>query len=101
MKNQKMEACPFCGCEYINLNFIRDTGKVYLECPKCRIETRLFETLEDAVEAWNQRATNTIRCEDCVHCETRNNEELYCHQHAMTVSGDYFCADGAEGRWTP
>lgn len=42
-----------------------------------------------------------VRCEDCVHCETRNNEEPYCHQHAMTVSGDYFCADGAEGRWTP
>ena len=42
-----------------------------------------------------------VKCEHCQHCEHRNNEEPYCHHHAMVVSPDYFCADGEEGEWMP
>lgn len=42
-----------------------------------------------------------IRCGECENCEIRNNEEGYCHTHAMTVSDDYFCADGVKGEWMP
>ena len=41
------------------------------------------------------------RCENCRHCEHRNNDEPYCHNHAMVVTPDYFCADGEEGEWMP
>lgn len=41
------------------------------------------------------------KCEDCRHCEHRNNSEPYCHYHAMVVTPDYFCADGEKGKWMP
>lgn len=42
-----------------------------------------------------------VTCANCRHCEHRNNDEPYCHHHAMVVSPDYFCADGEEGEWMP
>lgn len=42
-----------------------------------------------------------VLCGNCKHCEHRNNDEPYCHHHAMVVSPDYFCADGEEGEWMP
>lgn len=104
--------CSVCGYHY---------GTPYNFCPHCGADMRGrkmsdYIKREDAIktlEGWkisgemilatvpSADVVEVVRCEDCVHCETRNNEEPYCHQHAMTVSGDYFCADGAEGRWTP
>lgn len=42
-----------------------------------------------------------VLCANCKHCEHRNNDEPYCHHHAMVVTPDYFCADGEEGEWMP
>lgn len=42
-----------------------------------------------------------VLCVNCRHCEHRNNEEPYCHHHAMVVTPDYFCADSEEGEWMP
>lgn len=42
-----------------------------------------------------------VLCVNCKHCEHRNNDEPYCHHHAMVVTPDYFCADGEEGEWMP
>ena len=42
-----------------------------------------------------------VLCVSCKHCEQRNNDEPYCHHHAMVVTPDYFCADGEEGEWVP
>lgn len=42
-----------------------------------------------------------VLCVNCKHCEHRNNDDPYCHHHAMVVIPDYFCADGQEGEWMP
>ena len=58
----------------------------------------IIETLNELPTA---DVVEVIMCEHCRHCEHRNNEEPYCHQHAMVVTPDYFCADGEEGEWMP
>lgn len=40
-----------------------------------------------------------IRCGECKHCEQKNNEEPYCHQHGMVTEDQYFCADGERGEF--
>lgn len=63
---------------------------------------RVCVTGTDHKGSWFSETFNYIvKCEHCRHCENRNNEEPYCHHHAMVVTPDYFCADGEEGEWVP
>lgn len=90
----KLKECPFCGCEFISINKIKDTGNYWLECPECGIETKLFDTLADAVETWNKRSMQIIHCPECRYYRERNNDESFCEYHYMTVDDKYYCAEG-------
>ena len=55
-----LKPCPFCGFEHINLHLLKDDGihpeGAFIECPKCGIETNIFDSTEEAVEFWNRRS---------------------------------------------
>jgi hypothetical protein len=47
----ELEPCPFCGSPHIYAEELP-----CFECATCGIRQRLYNTLEEAVEAWNKRA---------------------------------------------
>ena len=49
---EKPLPCPFCGSENVYLY----ENACYVECDDCSIETRCYDTTEEAIEAWNRRA---------------------------------------------
>lgn len=62
----ELKPCPFCGGEaeekYIKRNlkyrlfYFRDiTHFVYIHCKTCGCTSRVHETKENAIEAWNRR----------------------------------------------
>ena len=60
--NYSLIPCPFCGGDNANVHspyFVSDFFGV--ECADCHCTTALFLTVEEAVEAWNQRAKNDER----------------------------------------
>ena len=48
----EFKKCPFCGGEAILKDY---TAGSWFRCKKCRMETRLCCTTEEAIEAWNTR----------------------------------------------
>lgn len=51
MDNTTLLPCPFCGSKAI---FATDK-KNWVICPNCLSESRLYDTTEQAVKAWNRR----------------------------------------------
>jgi Lar family restriction alleviation protein len=56
--------CPFCGgkkLERFDYPFRRRPGTrgCYVKCAKCGSTSGKYETIEDAVNAWNQRKENS------------------------------------------
>ncbi len=51
----ELKPCPFCGGERIEIKYIRDSTRAYLNCFDCGIEQKIYETKEKAIEAWNTR----------------------------------------------
>ena len=95
--------CQYCGALEIDETKMYTGGVDYIisrkcshsnECVKCEKARTEYE------ERFNQRP-DIIFCTNCKNCEQRNNEEPFCHHHAMVVTPDYFCADGEEGEWVP
>jgi Lar family restriction alleviation protein len=46
----ELKPCPFCGGEAY-----APDRTTWLRCRECGCETNYFETLEEAIEAWNRR----------------------------------------------
>ena len=76
----------------------KDTTQTMLELFKNGYEVEVDGTI---IRILGKHEPVLLTCAFCKHCENRNNEEPYCHQHAMVVTPDYFCADGEEGEWMP
>ena len=64
MDMHELKPCPFCGSQPITFN----TGNAYPEiyyrviCPNnCCMQSKLYDSLADAIEAWNRRANNDKR----------------------------------------
>lgn len=51
----KLRPCPFCGSHRIQINRIYYTNEAYLRCKDCGIEQSLYDSLDEAIEAWNRR----------------------------------------------
>lgn len=57
----ELKPCPFCGGDEIYLTVASTVGKVYwakVDCNRCFCGTSKKDTEEDAIEAWNRRATD-------------------------------------------
>ena len=78
------------------------TKRFYYLVDALSIESVHIDSIVQYIENMPTVGTvEVVRCEQCLHCEHRNNSEPYCHHHAMVVTPDYFCADGEEGEWIP
>lgn len=49
--------CPFCGrkAEFVMGENYRENSE-WIKCYSCGVETKCFDTPEEAAEAWNRRA---------------------------------------------
>ena len=57
-----LEPCPFCGAEAEIRTFDRKT--YYATCRSCRADSGGYDTLMDAVVAWNRRTEKTHDTEE-------------------------------------
>lgn len=57
MKETKLKPCPFCDSKHID---ITSYGEVmwFIQCDNCYATFPEFETKEQAIDAWNRRATD-------------------------------------------
>lgn len=63
----KLKPCPFCGGTYTRMYSLKDHslhGFIHMcdgfDDYMVKVESRLFSTEEEAVEAWNRRADDEI-----------------------------------------
>lgn len=54
----ELKPCPFCGSNDIDIEKLEKYGTYYLSCKQCSIEQPLYNTLEQAINAWNRRTNN-------------------------------------------
>ena len=51
-----LKPCPFCGEKIIGLHGVGYA--IFVQCPFCGATFPMFDTVEEAIEAWNRRADN-------------------------------------------
>lgn len=103
-----LKPCPFCGKTNVKMYSAKDPslhGFIHI-CKvdgdgMVKIESRLFHTEEQAIDAWNRRQSaqqEIVRCKDCKFYSPMNREtktgicNLTMHQN---FGDNWFCA-GAE-----
>ena len=73
----ELRKCPFCGGEAKiyrrQLNWLLDDYKV--ECCSCCCSTDIYDTKQEAIEAWNKRVTPTTK-EIEEYIEKTHNENV-------------------------
>ena len=54
----KLKPCPFCGS--VECYVVRDyeLSKAWVKCICCGADTRICDSKEEAIEAWNRRVDN-------------------------------------------
>lgn len=57
-----LKRCPFCGAKAQIRTFDRKT--YYAACSGCRADSGGYDTLADAVVAWNKRTKGDAECRD-------------------------------------
>ena len=52
--SEELKPCPFCG------GVAEELGSCvhWISCADCRAESYTYDTLEEAIEAWNRRVNN-------------------------------------------
>lgn len=55
IENEPRKPCPFCGCENSTLIQFVPEEEFCIECALCECSTRLCDTKDEAVDAWNRR----------------------------------------------
>ena len=63
-KNNELKPCPFCGDELVKVKFddegylpYLNEGNCFIECQNCNAKSGYYHREEDAIAAWNKRAT--------------------------------------------
>lgn len=90
--------CPFCGGEAETLTAESMYGGYLfgIMCNDCRSRGDVYDTEEEAIEAWNTRAAYEMDgCEEIVRCrDCTQRESDYCHWIDRFIKLNGFCAWG-------
>ena len=54
--NEKLKPCPFCNGE-AHTQYTRSNGRWYVVCGNCHASTTDYLDSDDAIKAWNERAS--------------------------------------------
>ena len=55
----ELKKCPFCwGEAYIQDWSMMERSRYKVACNQCDVETPIYETEHEAIEAWNRRANS-------------------------------------------
>ncbi|MEG2001446.1 MAG: Lar family restriction alleviation protein, partial [Evtepia sp.] len=106
--NKKLKPCPFCGGEAVEGNnaqvyFDRDTlaevdydepDGFWIECKECGAMAGEFETRQAAIESWNTRTPDIVRCGECIQFEGAECDLGMCDLEGDMVSPRDFCSFG-------
>lgn len=58
-KLQEIKLCPFCeGVSIVSTGLFDSIRKDFVECEECESTSGMFDTEEEAIEAWNKRTVN-------------------------------------------
>jgi Lar family restriction alleviation protein len=55
----ELRKCPFCGGEAETYSYY--FNEWYIGCRECSCDLGVFDTKEEAIEAWNKRVPPTIK----------------------------------------
>ena len=53
--DEPRKPCPFCGCVHSTIIHVVPEKQYCVECSRCECSTRLCDTKDEAVDAWNTR----------------------------------------------
>ena len=87
--------CPFCGSENILEFGKQDDDWASVECRNCRAGTHKFENLQDAVAAWNTRASlgkgeaKPVEVGELAEFLRNNSRCLYPYDSAQAILSRY------------
>ena len=55
----ELKPCPFCGSNNVKIHIPYFAADCYMvQCYDCNCNTAVYESAENAAEAWNRRAKN-------------------------------------------
>ena len=56
--SDELKPCPFdCGPQKMKIVYRRSDRAFYIECPFCGARGPFMDSVEEAIKAWNRRAT--------------------------------------------
>ena len=53
----ELKPCPFCGSEDTSIEVVRPANKTTVRCENCLAVVSFYDTIEEAIAAWNRRRT--------------------------------------------
>lgn len=97
----ELKRCPFCGVR--DLSIIKKQVGITsyaIKCEPCGISTTYYDNLSNAIEAWNQRAEDSLReglekIMDELNASLKSSREQYIEEDDSFANGEYAAYDHA------
>ena len=75
MTEQKLKPCPFCGGKAETYPYY--FNEWYIGCGECSCDLGVFDTKEEAIEAWNKRVPREENQDWFRSLPTKDKEKLF------------------------
>ena len=105
--SERLKPCPFCGSDRVSFlpddeQLLEDTITGFIWCRGCGFSSDSFYSEKDALENWNRRTPDTVRCGECrfyekstMKCFKPVDDEHSFHDYAAPIwKPDDFCSYG-------
>lgn len=93
MPEIKLKPCPFCGNTnpIIQRRYVAQSKSIYaVQCRKCYARMVFLDRKYKAIEAWNRRSDDLIRCKDCKYLQKQSYEN-FGKESYIRYGCKYFC----------